>query len=231
MDKRVKYLIGVDTETCNGILVDDKLDLTQSLVYDIGWQVTDKKGRVYQKRSYIVKEIFFGMADLMQSAYYANKIPMYKEQIKSGQRIVKPFLSIWKQFREDCKTYGVSAIFAHNARFDVNALNNTIRYISCSKFRYFFPYGIDIWDTLKMSNVIAQQKGYQKYCLANGFMTKHKKPRVRQTAEILYRYISGQIDFEECHTGLEDVEIETKILAHCFRQHKPMNKLLFAKGV
>jgi hypothetical protein len=59
-------------------------------------------------------------------------------------------------------------------------------------------------------------------------MTKHKKPQVRLTAEILYRYISGDRDFIESHTGLEDILIETALLAHCFRQHKKMEKRLFA---
>ena len=39
MDKRIKYLMGIDTETCNGIVTDDKLDLSQSIVYDIGWAI------------------------------------------------------------------------------------------------------------------------------------------------------------------------------------------------
>lgn len=43
MDKRKTYYIGIDTETCNGrIDVDGKLNLTDSLVYDIGWAVVDK---------------------------------------------------------------------------------------------------------------------------------------------------------------------------------------------
>ena len=43
IDKRKTYLMSIDTETCNG-LIDEKgkLDLSQSLVYDIGWQVVDK---------------------------------------------------------------------------------------------------------------------------------------------------------------------------------------------
>ena len=45
-----KYLIGIDTETCNGLMdTDGKLDLSQSLVYDIGWQVTDKKGKSFKE--------------------------------------------------------------------------------------------------------------------------------------------------------------------------------------
>lgn len=229
MDKRINYLIGLDTETCNGIMMDDeKLDLTQSLVYDIGWAVTDKKGRIYKTRSFVIAEIFLGMKDVMKSAYYAEKIPKYWEDIEEGKRTLTTFWNVHKALKDDIKEYGVKNIFAHNAGFDVRALNNTIRYITKSKFRWFFPRKIEIWDTLKMARqTIGKQKMYKEFCLRNNYMTKHKKPQVRLTAEILYRYITGDNNFVESHTGLEDVLIETKIMAHCFRQHKKMEKRLY----
>ena len=126
--------------------------------------------------------------------------------------------------------YNVQNIFAHNAYFDNNALNNTFRYLTKSRFRWFFPWGIELWDTLKMARqTIGKQPSYIRWCAENNYMTRHKIPRPRLTAEILYRYISGDYNFTESHTGLEDVLIETKILAHCFRQHKHMEKKLFSK--
>lgn len=230
MDKRINYLIGLDTETCNGLVVDDKLDLSQSLVYDLGWAVTDKRGRIYKTRSYIIAEIFCEMKDVMKSAYYAEKIPNYWDDVQSGKRILASFWTVRRAFMDDVKEYGVKNVFAHNASFDVRALNNTMRYITKSQFRWFFPYNLEIWDTLKMARqTIGKQKSYQKWCSRNGYMTNHKTPRVRLTAEILFRYISGQHDFNESHTGLEDVLIETVIMAHCFRQHKKMDKRLFKK--
>lgn len=228
MDRRIKYYMGLDTETCNGIVVNDKLDLSQSLVYDIGWAVVDKKGRIYKTRSFVIYETFCEMKDVMTSAYYAEKIPTYWKEIKSGKRQLVSFWTMWKAFKNDLKEYGIKNIFAHNARFDLNALNNTIRYISGSKFRFFFPREIEIWDTLRMSReVIGKQKTYIRFCNENGYMTKHKTPQCRLTAEVLYRYISGIKDFDESHTGLEDVLIETVIFAHCFKQHKKMEKRLF----
>lgn len=228
MDKRINYLIGLDTETCNGILIDDKLDLTQSLVYDIGWAVVDKRGKVYRTRSFVVREIFYGMRDVMRSAYYADKIPQYEQDIKNGTRSLASLFRIRQTLINDIKLYGVKNIFAHNASFDVRALNNTIRYITKSRFRWFFPWDIVVWDTLKMAKqVIGSQKSYQIYCAEHGYLTKHRKPRVRLTAEILYRYLTGNETFAESHTGLEDVLIETKILTHCIRQHKKMEKRLY----
>lgn len=230
MDKRVSYFIGVDTETCNGLVTNDgKLDLSQSLVYDIGWAICDKRGRIYKTRSFLVAEVFCDMKDIMRTAYYSEKLPSYWEDIKAGRRILATLYYIRKKFREDCEEWNIKAIFAHNALFDLRALNNTIRYITKSRNRYFFPYGIEIWDTLKMSRqTIGNQKTYKRFCEKNGYMTAHKKPRVRLTAEVLYRYITGNNDFNESHTGLEDVLIEIKIFNKCVRQHKKMEKRLFS---
>ena len=224
-----KYLIGLDTETCNGLVIDEKLDLTDSLVYDLGYAVTDKHGNVYKTESFVIYEIFVKMADVMKSAYYAEKIPQYWEDIKSGKRKLVTFQTARKQLLKDMKEYKSNIVFAHNAGFDLRALNNTYRYITKSKYRFFFKWGTEIWDTLKMArDTICKQKSYINYCERNGYMTKHKTPKARATAEILYKYLTGDNNFLESHTGLEDVLIEKDILSHCFRQHKKMRKKLFA---
>lgn len=228
MDNRKNYYIVLDTETCNGFMEDGKLNLDFSLVYDIGWAVVDKKGNVYERRSFTVHEIFYGEQELMRSAYYAEKIPQYLADLASGKRKDWNFYQIRNQLIADMVDYGVKAIMAHNARFDVNALNNTQRWLTKSKYRYFFPYGTEIWDTQKMAaDTICKQKTYINFCKTNDYMTKHKTPRPRQTAEILYRYIMGKNDFIESHTGLEDVMIEKEIFAKCMAQHKKMRKKLW----
>ena len=228
IDKRKKYIVVLDTETCNGIVEDEKLNLDFSLVYDIGWQVVDKKGNVYERHSFCVREIFIWERELMCSAYYSNKLPQYFLDIKNGKRKVDSFYNIRQLLISEMKKYNCNTVSAHNARFDYRALNNTYRWLTKSKFRYFFPKNTIIWDTLRMAtDTICKQKGYICFCERNEYLTKHKNRRVRATAEILYRYISGNNDFIENHTGLEDVEIETKILAQCLRQHKPMRKELF----
>lgn len=233
IDKRIHYLMGLDTETCNGlVLADETLDLSQSIVYDIGWAITDKQGRIYKTRSFVIYEVFVKMRDVMQSAYYADKIPKYWEEIKSGKRKLVRWQTMYNAFWEDIKEFGVKAVFAHNAGFDHRALNTTIRYLTKSKKRFFLPKKVEIWDTLKMARqTIGKQKSYRKWCKENGYMTNHRSPQVRLTAEILYRYITGNNDFIESHTGLEDVLIEIKIFVHCVRQHKKMEKRLYPPKV
>lgn len=219
IDRRKKYYIVFDTETANG--------LDDPIVYDLGFAVVDRKGNVYEKHSLIIREVFYGMKDLMKSAYYAKKIPMYYAQIANGERKVVSLYEARKIFAEVCEKYNINVAIAHNARFDYRATSKTQRYITKSKYRFFLPYGIELWDTMKMANdTICKQWTYKEWCYKHNYLTKNG--RVRKTAEILYRYISGDNKFKESHTGLEDVMIEKEIFAHCMRQHKPMRKKCFA---
>lgn len=232
MDKRKIYGIMLDTETANTIIEEDgRLDMNHVLPYDIGFAIIDSKGNIYEKYSFIIDEIFCEEWKLMVSAYYAEKIPQYIRELASGERTLITAYELKKFFNEKLKLYNCQFVCAHNMRFDYRACNNLQRWTTKSKYRYFFPKDIEIWDTLKMANdVIAKMPTYQEFCLKNGYMTKHATPRPQLTAEVLYRFITDNTDFIESHTGLEDVEIETEILKYCVRQHKPMRKLLFEKN-
>lgn len=226
MDKRISYKIVLDTETCP-IDKDFKVVSPQNMwVYDIGWAIVDKRGKVYKTRSFINADIFLDEKNLMKSAYYANKIPQYWEQIKSGERILTSFYNIRKFLFADIEEFNIKEIFAHNMRFDYGTLNTTQRWLTKSKYRYFFPCGVEICDTLKMARcVIAKMPTYKRFCEENGYITKNGQ--LRLTAEVLYRFITKDNDFVESHTGLEDVLIEKEILAYCYKQHKKMTKKLW----
>lgn len=225
-----KYVIVLDCETCPVDKTFEGVSPYNMWTYDAGWAVALKNGEVEKTRSFVNADIFLGEKDLMQSAYYANKIPQYWEDIKAGKRTLTSFANIHKALLDDIKKYNIDEIYAHNMRFDYGALNNTQRWLSKSKYRYFFPYGVQICDTLKMARqVIGKMPTYRKFCIENEYMTKNNQPRM--TAEVLYRFISKNNDFIESHTGLEDVLIEKEIMAYCFRQHKKMNRKMWNNGV
>ena len=201
-----KFIV-VDTETTNS--------LDDPFCYDCGWAVVDSNGKVYEEHSYVVADIFLDK-EMMNSAYYAEKVPQYWKDIKAGKRELKTFFNITKIFRKCVKEYKIKKIFAHNARFDYRSLTLTQRYITSSKYRYFFPLGIEIWDTLKMAReVLKDNDSYSEFCYSNEYLTKRMCKRY--TAEIIYRFLIGDTNFEESHTGLEDVKIEKEILAYCFK--------------
>ena len=229
IDRRHTYGIVLDTETANTITNEHGLDMSNVLFYDLGFQLVDSHGRTYGKKfSFVNSDIFTHEAELMQSAYYAKKIPQYRADLASGKRILANTYEIRKSLVDIINKYNCKFVCAHNARFDYNSLNNTQRWTTKSRFRYFLPYGLEWWDTLKMArSVMGKMPTYQRFCAENGYTTKTGKPRF--TAEICYRFITKDNTFVESHTGLEDVEIETEILRYCHRQHKAMKKKLWEK--
>ena len=193
IDRRHIYGIVLDTETANTIQDEHGLDMTNVLFYDLGFQLVDSHGRTYGKKfSFVNSDIFTYEAELMQSAYYAKKIPQYRADLASGKRILANTYEIRKALVDLINEYDCKFVCAHNARFDYNSLNNTQRWTTKSRFRYFLPYGLEWWDTLKMArSVMGKMPTYQRFCAENGYTTKTGKPRF--TAEICYRFITKDI--------------------------------------
>lgn len=230
IDKRINYKIVLDTETCPMDKDLEGVSAENMWVYDIGWAIVDKRGKVYKTRSFINYDIFVRERELMKSAYYADKLPKYQKDLDEKTRTLAKWDTIKRIFWEDLQEYDVKQVFAHNMRFDNVSLNRTQRWLTKSKYRYFFPYNIEVCDTLKMArDVIGKMPTYRRFCEEHGYMTNHKTPQPRFSAETLYRFISGNNDFVESHTGLEDVMIEKEILAYCYKQKKPMRRLLWKK--
>lgn len=195
----------IDSETTNS--------LEDPLVYDVGFEVFDDCGRTIETASLTNKDVFLDK-EFMSSAYYAEKIPNYWKEIWAKKRELIPWKEIkWRVF-DACKRNNCNIVAAHNAMFDNRALNLTQRYITTSRYRYFLPFGVEWHDTLKMAReVLAQDITYNNFCNFYGYTTARGKPRF--TAEVIYKFISGDIDFEERHTGLEDVKIEKDIFLYC----------------
>lgn len=215
IDRRKKYLLVIDVETSNNDFSSRNND---GLVYDIGYQVIDKKGNIYQQASLIIKEIFTD-GQMMDTAYYAKKIPQYIEQLKTKVSRMVTILQARKEIQEVVKQYNITEVWAYNASFDLTTLNNTIRYVTSSYVRYFLPYGTQICDIWSVAcQVLGTQKTFIRQNVVNA------RNNLITNAERMFQYISCQEDFTEEHTGLEDVKIECEILVRCLRQHKKINK-------
>lgn len=221
-------IMNLDSETCN-IEQSETVKRGNNLTYNIGWNVfTPCDGQVLEEKSYLVSEIFIDEFKRMSSCYYAEKIPQYILGLTNGEYELASFYDILVEIIKACRKYNVTAICAHNAAFDVDALNTTLRYLSGLDYIRALPEGIEIWDSMKMAkSIFGNRPSYYKFCEENGYMTNHKTPRPRMTAEVLYRFISGDNDFEEEHTALADVKIETKIILACYKAHQKFDKVLY----
>lgn len=211
--KKHLYLV-VDIETAN--FVDD------ALAYDVGLAIADRQGQVYEKHSFVCSEIFNDKT-LMTSAYYAKKIPEYEKDLNEGTRTIATLYEIRKTVFDLYDKYHYKAVLAYNAYFDNSGLNRTQRYLTKSKYRWFFPYGVPIHCIWHMAcQVICSQKKYYNFCVANGYVSG--KGNISTSAETVYRFLTSDPNFKEEHKGLEDVLIETAIFAKCVAKKKKMNR-------
>ena len=206
-----KFIV-LDVETAN--------DTVDALTYDVGFIVADRHGNIYESHSFCVYDIYRGERELMQSAYYAHKLPLYEEGLKNGEYKLARFSTvkniIWKLMAD----YNITKVFAYNCHFDRNALTKTQRWLTKSKYRWFFPKETEFCDIWNFAcSTICQQKAYKDFCELNGYIS-NRGNNYKTSAETVYQFITNQNDFEELHQGLADVYIEYEILLKCYATHK-----------
>lgn len=217
MIEMYERILMIDTETAN--------DIDYPFCYDVGYRVFDLAGNVYEEASYVNSDIFLDK-ELMTTAYYVEKVPQYWRDIWEKRRELLSWKEIKQRVFNAIQCNNVRIIAAHNARFDNRSLNLTQRYITTSRWRWFLPWGLEWWDTLKMSReVLKADENYRPWCEERGYITANNQPRL--TAEVIYKYITGQEDFTEAHTGLEDVRIETEIFKYCLAKNPDIDGRLW----
>ena len=78
----------------------------------------------------------------------------------------------------------------------------------------------DIWG-LSCKHLL-NNDDFRSFCSDNGAYTASRK-YYSTTAENAYRFVFQDKTFEESHTALEDVSIESALLAEVFKKVKPQN--------
>ena len=220
IDKRIHYYLVLDTETANG--------LDDALVYDIGGAVVDKRGNIYSTFSFTIRDIFVFEREMMQTAYYADKIPSYVREHHEGTRKMVDFYTARKYVLNLMKEYNIKDVAAYNAHFDRAALNTTQRWLTKSKYRYFFPRDtqfICIWNMA--CQTLCQRKTYKEFCEKNNLIS-NRGNNYSTSAENVYRYLILNPSYKEEHKGIDDVAIEAYIFARCFAAKK---KFYNGKGI
>ena len=102
-DKRRKYVMVLDVETAtlpHAINYDGEqrknIAIAKPLVYDLGWKIMDYKGNTYARKNFLISEIF-SVPSVFDTAYYAEKRPIYLEKLEKGEIVLAdcelPFVS------------------------------------------------------------------------------------------------------------------------------------------
>ena len=206
-----KYLVFIDTETIGTLNVKESI-----LPFEIGLKIYDREEKkVIKEKSYLVRK-FFNNKFIMLSTFSANKYPNYFDKLENDKRYnVYSVNAIAKDIDKLIKKYGINIMVAHNGEFDRQAMKRLFE-----EFAVENPFkSINLLDTMEISKVITYSKKYMRFCLDNRNKKDNLKNsrfitnggRVRTTAQAIYSYITNNVDFEESHTGLEDIDIEIAI--------------------
>ena len=150
MSKALHYMV-VDSETATLPLCAEiarnaeekkKLAIAKPLIYDLGWVITNRKGEILDKKQFLVAETF-AVPQVFNTAYYAEKRPLYLEMLKRGETSIKPWDEIMEIFLADLRT--VDAVGAFNSMFDFKkALPFTELYI-----RKLYSANYQAWEEIQ----------------------------------------------------------------------------------
>lgn len=198
-----------DTETTS---------LEKPFCYNVGYVICDiDSGDTLTAREFVVEQIWHNLP-LFESAYYANKRPIYVAAMRCRAVKMDKFGYICAQMRRDFKQYDVHAAYAFNSPFDEKVFN-----FNCDWFKCINPFDeVPIFDIRGLVHNFLVDDEYKRFC--EKFERFTENGHYSTTAETVFQYVTGDTDFEEAHTALNDAKIETEILFTCIERGAVIGK-------
>ena len=187
-----------DTET---------IGLDKPFCYNIGYIIISD-GEIVLKRDFVVEQIWHNLP-LFSTAYFADKRPLYIDSMKKRLTKMDKFGYICQQMRRDFKAFEVQKAFAYNSPFDERVFAFNCEWFKCSNPLDNMPIG----DIRAFVQKYLVGKVYKNFCEDYGFFTE--SGNYSTTAENVYKFVSGNLEFVEDHTALSDSLIENAILNAC----------------
>lgn len=192
-----------DTET---------ISINKPFCYNLGYMIMDFDTLdILEYEDFVIEQIYHNKP-LFETAYYAQKKPLYTSKLKGKKMTMKKYGHACRKLRTDIKKHGVDFVYAFNSPFDERVLNFNSDFFGVQN-----PLkGVEIRDIRAYAmNTICNTVEYKAFCERNGLFTETFN--YSTSAETLYRFITQDIDFIEEHTALSDSAIETAILYESYK--------------
>lgn len=206
-----KKIMVVDTET---------VSIDKKFCYNIGYtilEIVDSENyTVLEKRDFLVKQVWRNTM-LFSTAYYANKKPIYTNMLRHKEDYnnisVLKYNEIMEAIQKDIDFYNIEFVYAYNSPFDEAVFEFNCDWFKCENPFAELPfYDIRAYFIDMVENT---SNCYKSWCDKKEYYTDNGN--YSTTAEIAYRFVTGEDDFIESHTALHDSEIESIILTFCYR--------------
>ena len=195
-------VIVFDTET---------IDTKERAIYDLAFLVydTERKQKLYEI-NFIIEEVYDNKP-LFESAYYANKRPIYENLLKSGKAIKTKWIYALRHFYHIARLYKVDYIMAYNLQFDKGAIEYTTQKFAQQYhvFNHFMELTKVACLWKNAGNTIMQTETFRQYIEDNQLYTP--KGYRQGTVETVYNYLHDD-DRVQSHTAIDDINQELDIL-------------------
>lgn len=227
-----------------------KIAIAKPLIYDLGWKIIDKKGREYARKNFLITEIFSvpeifntayyaskrpqyieklnrgeiklatwaeASAELVADLANVEAVGAYNSMFDFKKAI--PFTELYMN-----KLY--SPDFHKWLAFQ-ESLCNKLLHSKSGSGREFEPdvfrfRGVEypLFDLWGLScEYILDNDEYKQMCVDNGWKTESGK-YFKTSAETAYRFVTGNLDFDEAHTAIDDADIESELFAMIIKKAK-----------
>ena len=192
-----------DTETTN---------LEKPFCYNIGYTIVNlDNGETLVKRDYVVEQVWHNPM-LFVTAYYADKREKYVAAMRSRKATMAKYGYICQAMIRDFIKYEVAGAYAFNSPFDDKVFGYNCEWFKCNN-----PFdNVPIFDIRGYVCEFMVDDNFKAFCEEHGYFTDGGN--YSTTAEVMFRYLTGNTEFIEDHTALSDSEIEAAILLECLRR-------------
>ena len=92
-----------------------RIAIAKPLIYDIGWTITNRAGDILDSKQFLIAETF-AVPAVFNTAYYADKRPIYLEMLRKNETSIKPWDEVMDILIADMAT--VDGVGAFNSMFD-----------------------------------------------------------------------------------------------------------------
>lgn len=207
----------------------------RAYVFDFAYTIATRKG-IKIEREFLVREVITN-PQVMLGAFFNEQwrsmmggkiFQHYIPALATGNAKIYSWREVVETMRDDMATYNVDVFVAYNLGFDMRALATTHQWVGRpDKVLTYRPDLLCLWEFA--CNTVCNTRLYHeiahRYGVATGWITP--AGNVRTNAEKVYAYLSGNHEFVESHTALDDAQIETEILQRLLAKKKriPYNVL------
>ena len=202
-----------DTET---------ISCNKPFCYNIGYVIFNtEKQAIVCKRDFVVEQVWHNRP-LFETAYYADKRPIYVEAMRARRCTMDKYGYIQRQMSRDIRDYQVQGAYAFNSAFDDRVFDFNAEYYHCNNALDNVP----VFDIRGYACKVLFTDEYREFCDRNEAVTNPQGDRkfitdadgYKTTAESFYCYLMNATEFNEAHTALADSEIELAILLECLKR-------------